>query len=666
MACTAVSPVELTVAVICARRERNRVSAVVPQRFYLRPCARKGRLKHRIDKYVINSSPKRGRHDYCSMYDQSVRVFFRFLDIYVSCRNFVLPSRRAVPNRRAPRPLRLPLPQLPPRNFDTEHALHKPHQEQQQVIDPPAKRRLVPAGDESTRGTWQQGVRKGDEGEEKDREEGHGHSTATAGAAGTPTTQRSLLAPIALENGGSSLSEVTGAGVAAGIETDGEIRDDKVAAAAAESATGSAVTTASPPAATVAHNGLPAVGGDSDGSSPSAVNESVNLLLGSPSKDGSTDVSPTRKPTAVVAAAAAADIRDGSACGAMSPSASNHDSGAAAKCRITASEVNSAASPQPMEVVATETPPDSARDIPASEVEASKVVDTSQEKVMHDANTILELNGASHDHNPETPPVDLSAQGTETGESALGGDATMTGSRVAGDLTVSWKDDWSNGNDNVELAVLNSGGAAATASTSETAVAAKDGAARGEDVNMSSDESAHTPTGTAMAPSQAAAALAFPPPQNSNTKTEGMAKGQAGLKEKPAERKEKRETAAPTAVASVVEKEAQEHARTRAAAAAAAARAKAAADAEEKRKAVAKEQQAKRECEEACSRLLEGKSRVCSGTHGWSVEQLLALRGGVLELGAALCGRAMPGSRSKSASDAVYVLLRHIDYRVSS
>lgn len=126
--------------------------------------------------------------------------------------------------------------------------------------------------------------------------------------------------------------------------------------------------------------------------------------------------------------------------------------------------------------------------------------------------------------------------------------------------------------------------------------------------------------------------------------------------------KAKKEAAA---VAAVVQKQEQEHARTRAAAAAAAARAKAAADEEEKMKAEAKEQQAKREYDMACSRLLAAKERVCNQTQGWSVEQLLVLRGGALELTVALCGRAMPRSRSGSAGDAVFTLLQYIDHCLS-
>lgn len=129
-------------------------------------------------------------------------------------------------------------------------------------------------------------------------------------------------------------------------------------------------------------------------------------------------------------------------------------------------------------------------------------------------------------------------------------------------------------------------------------------------------------------------------------------------------RAEQEERTKADAAAALVEKQEREHARTRAAAAAAAARAKAEADAEERIKAEAKEQQAKRECAEACSRLMKVRVRVRNRTSGWSVEQLLALRRSALELAVGLCGRALPG-RAESADEAVLVLLRHIDDRLA-
>ncbi|CAM9966821.1 unnamed protein product [Ectocarpus fasciculatus] len=105
-------------------------------------------------------------------------------------------------------------------------------------------------------------------------------------------------------------------------------------------------------------------------------------------------------------------------------------------------------------------------------------------------------------------------------------------------------------------------------------------------------------------------------------------------------------------------------AQTEALAAEEAVKAATAAAAATRQQAKADRKRAKRACEEACARLLETRASVAARTHGWSVEQLLALRGGALELGAALCGRGMPRAKAASASDAVDVVLRYIDRRL--
>lgn len=140
---------------------------------------------------------------------------------------------------------------------------------------------------------------------------------------------------------------------------------------------------------------------------------------------------------------------------------------------------------------------------------------------------------------------------------------------------------------------------------------------------------------------------------------------------KPDESAAKAKADAVTEAVAIAETAKAEAEAVAAAAAAAAATAKAKTQEEEKEKAKkADEQQAaatqaKRECAEACARLLEARGRVCSGTRGWSVEQLVALRGSMLELGAALCGRAKPGGAAKTAGQAVVTLLRYAEHRVS-
>lgn len=89
-----------------------------------------------------------------------------------------------------------------------------------------------------------------------------------------------------------------------------------------------------------------------------------------------------------------------------------------------------------------------------------------------------------------------------------------------------------------------------------------------------------------------------------------------------------------------------------------------AAAAEARQKGKADDKRAKRACEEACLRLLETCGSITTSTRGWSVEQLLALRGGTLELGAALCGRGMPRAKAGSAAEAVNFLMRYVDRRL--
>lgn len=83
-----------------------------------------------------------------------------------------------------------------------------------------------------------------------------------------------------------------------------------------------------------------------------------------------------------------------------------------------------------------------------------------------------------------------------------------------------------------------------------------------------------------------------------------------------------------------------------------------------RQKAKADDKRAKRECEEACLRLLKMRGDVVVRTRGWSIEQLLALRGGTLELGAAICGRGMPRAKVGSAARAVDILMRYVDQRL--
>ena len=79
----------------------------------------------------------------------------------------------------------------------------------------------------------------------------------------------------------------------------------------------------------------------------------------------------------------------------------------------------------------------------------------------------------------------------------------------------------------------------------------------------------------------------------------------------------------------------------------------------------AEEKQAQRLCDEACRRLLDAPDFMAPKTSGWSVEQLVALRGGVLELGAALCGRGRPRVRASSVNEAVDVITRYVQRRLS-
>lgn len=83
-----------------------------------------------------------------------------------------------------------------------------------------------------------------------------------------------------------------------------------------------------------------------------------------------------------------------------------------------------------------------------------------------------------------------------------------------------------------------------------------------------------------------------------------------------------------------------------------------------KQKTRADEKRAREACQDACLRLLLARGSIALRTRGWSVEQLLALRGGVLELGAALCGRGMPGAKAKSAAEAVDVVVRYLERRL--
>lgn len=74
----------------------------------------------------------------------------------------------------------------------------------------------------------------------------------------------------------------------------------------------------------------------------------------------------------------------------------------------------------------------------------------------------------------------------------------------------------------------------------------------------------------------------------------------------------------------------------------------------------AKAAEEKRVCAEACERLLKAGEGLTNTTRGWSVDQLVALRGSMLSLGAGLCGRALPRSRPQSSGDVVSILLQQI------
>lgn len=69
-------------------------------------------------------------------------------------------------------------------------------------------------------------------------------------------------------------------------------------------------------------------------------------------------------------------------------------------------------------------------------------------------------------------------------------------------------------------------------------------------------------------------------------------------------------------------------------------------------------------CEKECLRLLEMRDHITRSTQGWSVEQLLALRGSVLELGVALCGRGRSGVSLSSISEAVDILIGYFKRRL--
>lgn len=89
-----------------------------------------------------------------------------------------------------------------------------------------------------------------------------------------------------------------------------------------------------------------------------------------------------------------------------------------------------------------------------------------------------------------------------------------------------------------------------------------------------------------------------------------------------------------------------------------------AADLAAKRRAKVDARLMKRVCEQECLRLLEARDHITRSTQGWSVEQLLALRGSVLELGAALCGRGRSGVGASSISEAVDILIGYFKRRL--
>lgn len=89
-----------------------------------------------------------------------------------------------------------------------------------------------------------------------------------------------------------------------------------------------------------------------------------------------------------------------------------------------------------------------------------------------------------------------------------------------------------------------------------------------------------------------------------------------------------------------------------------------AADLAAKRRAKVDARHKKKVCEQECLRLLEVRDHITRSTQGWSVEQLLALRGSVLELGAALCGRGRSGVSLSSISEAVDILIGYFKRRL--
>ncbi len=122
--------------------------------------------------------------------------------------------------------------------------------------------------------------------------------------------------------------------------------------------------------------------------------------------------------------------------------------------------------------------------------------------------------------------------------------------------------------------------------------------------------------------------------------------------------------AAAAAAASADAAEAEAEAAAATAVALCKAQREAAAAAVTRQKAKDDSKRAKRACEEACLRLFRTRGDIVTRTRGWSVERLLALRGGMLELGAALCGRGMPRAKVGSAEQAVDILIRYVDRRL--
>lgn len=165
----------------------------------------------------------------------------------------------------------------------------------------------------------------------------------------------------------------------------------------------------------------------------------------------------------------------------------------------------------------------------------------------------------------------------------------------------------------------------------------------------------------------AAAAVALAPPPSATAAVEDGGGGGGGAK--VVNLNSSAEVEVEAAAAAAAEKKAAKEAAEEAAAAAAA-QTKAAADADKaaatatRQKAKADDKRAKRECEEACLRLLKMRGDIVVRTGGWSIEQLLALRGGTLELGAAICGRGMPRAKVGSAASAVDILMRYVDQRL--